>query len=375
MEQRVINGRLKGCVEEKIPLFLSGPVEGLSGWHSIRDTYEIRGVGYGNEVFNFLFNKILREKIQKQVVLPDWDSLLVLRMTLNLPQLMRDGLTYKENLNLIFGKTHDPKRREEDLKYAKEMKADWAIPLFASGKLFETEGCLMLDGARRIVAHVLRGDRKIQVHFAIKREELVEYLEPEVVAEINQEREKISWFSDYQNVPELQIRGQRTLKRYSLFDLSAIKGKRVADFGCNIGQSCLDFCYRGAKEVVGFDSQEAAITTANKIARVLKLETIRFFQVDFNDSNFDIKIDKEYPDQFDYTSFFSLYRTKELIQRDRLFEYVISKTKNKIFFEGHADPQIDTLDYYAKLFDRFKLKSRFIGYAENDIRPCFVLEK
>jgi len=115
------------------------------------------------------------------------------------------------------------------------------------------------------------------------------------------------------------------------------------------------------------------ITIAKNIKNVLGLENVEYFKVDFNSSSFNKVIDKKYPLKADYSFFLSLYRTKELTQRERLFRYCISKTKKGIFFEGHANEKIDTLEYYDWLFETFHLNYTFLGYGEENIRPLFFI--
>lgn len=367
-----------GGTEEKISMCLTGPLKAVFGWHIIRDEYEIKDIGMGNEKFDFLFNKIKKEKTGININSPDWDSLLVIKVTLNLPTLIDNSLSDDANFHLIFGEDYDNRRRKRDvLTYTKNITDEWELPLFASGRLFGTaDNAFMIDGARRIAAFTLKGIEKIDAYLIIERKELFSYLEPETISNIDCLRKSISWFPDYQDMPELNIKGQRTMKRYSLFNGSIVKDKTVIDFGCNIGQSCLRHYYNGAKEVMGIDSQGPVVDTANEICKGLKIaEKVKFFKIDFNDLDFDKQIDKIHPEQFDFSTFFSVYRTKELTQRERLFQYIIDKTKSKIFFEGHADKKIDTIDYYKVLFDKFKLQSQFLGYSENDIRPLFEVVK
>jgi len=96
--------------------------------------------------------------------------------------------------------------------------------------------------------------------------------------------------------------------------------------------------------------------------------------VDFNDPQFERKIDQMIPVPCDYAFFFSVYRTKELTQRDKLFRYILQKTTKGVFFEGHAHPKIDTIEYYEWLFDSLNVPSTFLGYSEQQIRPLFYID-
>ena len=234
----------------------------------------------------------------------------------------------------------------------------------------------MLDGSRRIAAMAIKGITKAKAYLVIEREELPSFLHPAFMEKIRSLQQGISWFPDYQTIPELGIHGERSTNRYSLLDLSPIRDKTIADFGCNIGQACLEYYYHGAREVYGFDVQKPVVDIANEISRELGIaDKVKFHCIDFNDPGFMKTIDMIHPSTFDFCSFFSVYRTKELTQREKLFEYIIRKTGRTLFFEGHADNTIDTLEYYHELFTEFGLQEEFLGYSEGHIRPLFTTTK
>jgi SAM-dependent methyltransferase len=232
----------------------------------------------------------------------------------------------------------------------------------------------MIDGSRRIAARAVRGEKSFDADLVIKKEHLASWLDQAIIKKTGELIQDVDWFKNYQNIPEIGLSGERTLKRYGLLDLSRIKGKTVADFGCNTGQSCFEFYYRGASAVWGFDVQQKVVDIANAVSNAMGTgERVKFFCVDFNDVSCFEEMDAVLPDKVDFSSFFSVYRTKELTQREKLFSYIISKTRENIFFEGHADRNIDTLEYYEELFKNNNLKSEFKGYGEEKIRPLFVL--
>ena len=117
------------------------------------------------------------------------------------------------------------------------------------------------------------------------------------------------------------------------------------------------------------------IEVARSIKDSIGLSNLKYLQVDFNSQDFDTQIDNVFPDEADYTFFFSVYRTKELTQRDRLFDYILKKTKIACYFEGHADPEIDTDEYYQNLFERFGVTGSFLGFSEDGLRPLYCLKK
>ena len=108
-----------------------------------------------------------------------------------------------------------------------------------------------------------------------------------------------------------------------------------------------------------------------KSAKQSVFPNLHYLNVDFNNIHFNKQIDEYYPHKIDFSFFLSVYRTKELSQREKLFHYIISKTNKGIFFEGHAHPKIDNREYYDWLFDCFKLKYKFLGYSEGNLRPLF----
>jgi SAM-dependent methyltransferase len=154
-------------------------------------------------------------------------------------------------------------------------------------------------------------------------------------------------------------------------DLTKCRNKIVIDFGCNLGQTCLKAYQAGAKRVVGIDSQKDTIKLAREIADILKTN-IEFYVVDFNHRYYKQKIlELLRGDRVDISFFLSMYRTKELKDRDGLFNFIISLTGEVIFFEGHADPGTDTERYYSEVFRNFPINYKFLGYTQGDSRPFY----
>ena len=148
----------------------------------------------------------------------------------------------------------------------------------------------------------------------------------------------------------------------------------MADYGCNLGQASVKAAQAGARKVIGMDSQADTISSATDIRDLLGLNTITYHVVDFNDKDFDNKIKRLFQDGTPDISFFlSVYRTKELIDRDSLFQFIIDNTKEMVFFEGHSKRNIDTVEYYTNIFSRFKLNADFLGYSQKDTRPFFLI--
>lgn len=183
---------------------------------------------------------------------------------------------------------------------------------------------------------------------------------------------RLSWFPSYQSFSEIGLKGKRDdSERYRYLDYSKCKSKTVIDFGCNLGQTCVKAHKAGARRVLGLDCQKDTIKLAIEIAELLGFQ-IEYYVVDFNDPNFKGRINEIIDNKkVDISFFLSVYRTKELKDREGLFDYIIDITKEVIFFEGHADPGIDTEDYYVDIFKKFPVEYRFFGYTQNDSRPFF----
>jgi SAM-dependent methyltransferase len=186
---------------------------------------------------------------------------------------------------------------------------------------------------------------------------------------------RLSWFPSYQTFSELGIKGRRNdTLRYVHLDFSRCRDKLVVDYGCNLGQTSFLAARSGARRVIGFDCQADAIDVAREIQDVLGIKNVEFYKVDFNEINFGDKIHEIFNGEIPDISFFlSVYRTKELRDRDGLFKFILDNTREAVFFEGHSDRSIDTIDYYRKLFERFKVNADFLGYSQGDTRPLFIV--
>ncbi len=232
----LLNVPQTGFVCQRIPMKLEGFIQSVSGWHIIRDHYEIKGLGRGNDVFCYLFNKIQDEKTHTNLISPVWDDLLVIKTGLYFPPLRDENKTNEENFDNIIGKDAIPQRKADVLLYADTITSDWAPPLFISGTVFGQKGvAYMLDGARRIVATVLRGWLSAPALLVVTKAELCGYFNQHDIEKIRERAKAVSWFPNYQAIPEVGIEGRRTGDRLKMFDLTAIKGKTIADFGVGCG--------------------------------------------------------------------------------------------------------------------------------------------
>ncbi len=185
---------------------------------------------------------------------------------------------------------------------------------------------------------------------------------------------RLSWFPSYQTFTEIGIKGKRNDSvRYRYVNFKECSNKVIVDFGCNLGQTCVKAYKAGAKRVIGLDSQKDTIKMAREISALLKTD-IEYYSIDFNGTDYQRYIlDILGNDKIDISFFLSVYRTKELKNREGLFQFIIDMTKEKIFFEGHAAPQIDTNEYYSNIFRKFPVRYSFQGYTEERARPFYVV--
>ncbi len=232
----------------------------------------------------------------------------------------------------------------------------------------------MLDGARRLSASALHHQERMPVTLLVFEEEFSNVLQESVKSGIQHHIQNLAWFQNYHSFPFLGVPGKRSLQRFKLMDTKVLKDSVIVDFGCNLGQASLKAIQCGAKEVWGIEGMPDTIKVAKEIKHIASCENLHYLHVDFNDPQFDQKIDQTITKPCDYAFFFSVYRTKELTQRDKLFRYILQKVTKGVFFEGHAHPKIDTLDYYEWLFESFNVPYTFLGFSEQQIRPLFFLD-
>jgi len=365
----------KGNTEEQLQIQVTPNHE-----YSVKSAYRFMKKYDLDYDFEQLLSIISREKLGRDIPISEnvWDNLIVINGSYSVT---KDGKTMEEikpKKAADIYRRCSPGRLRQIEEYSKQMDDSWQKPIFIHSSVFNQfsfginkNTTLILDGARRIVAGCLRGGSFKDAHILMTSE----YFGSNIIDISDIDPSALAWFPNYQTITEIGLEGKRGNKRYEYFDLSQFKDKIVFDFGCNLGQACIKIAIAGAEHVFGFESQEDTLKAANKIVDRMGIENISYHQIDFNDRDFDRKIDAIVNSDADFSCFLSVYRTKELRQRERLFQYIIDKTKDKIFFEGHADPKIDTLEYYDGLFKRFGLEYEFKGYSEGWTRPFFICAK
>lgn len=379
-----------GIIESFIDLKPAKMLSGVSSSYQALKDYAIKPFGVGLPVMEKIIRHIFQKKLKSNCSWTDdvWQNTYV--VTLDCKLVVREtGQLCSElkansfdDVSLEFAKQEGAERESHALEYAQKLKAgeDLGFPLYVSGKVLNTLGAnisdnemYMLDGARRIGASVLAHKETIKIQLLLHADELSELLSIEKCIDIQKTVADLTWFENYQSIPLVGLKGERSFKRFSLMDMDLLRDATVMDFGCNIGQACLKAASAGAKQVYGIEGMADTYRISKKIAQTIGFNNVEYANVDFNSLDFDLQIDNVYKEKVDYTFFFSVYRTKELTQRDRLFEYIINKTKKGMFFEGHAHRVIDTIDYYDWLFESFGLEYKFLGYSEDNIRPLFFL--
>jgi len=307
-----------------------------------------------------------------------WDDLVAIKATFTVKKngANVDDIESDKVSTYYAGPTIDPGRLLGIGGYAKEMDHSWPKPIFVHSSVLSKFGfavasdiAFVLNGSKRIIAGSMSQKSFSEAHLITTSEYSGAALIEPGIADAG----KLIWFPGYQKVPEAGISGWRDTTRYRYIDMSGVRDKIVIDFGCNIGQTCIKMAIAGAEHVYGLDCQADTLEVANRIISELGLSNISYHEVNFNDADFEQQIDGIVETEADVSFFLSVYRTGDLVQRDKLFEYIIAKTRGEVFFEGHASPEIDTLEYYAELFGRFGLNYEFKGYSEGSTRPFYIL--
>jgi GT2 family glycosyltransferase/Flp pilus assembly protein TadD len=369
------------------PISVSGGL--ISSYNFLKDYY-IHDFGQGLKAAETILRHILQNKLRRSFQGKDgfWSKILVLKLECEFRSALNGSFFDElkpgsvEDIHKDFAAKEGPDRIKDIYDYTKKLsnKEKVECPLYVSGAVLNFLGAeidpkmiFMMDGARRLTAAAMAHKHKINIYLLILEDEFPRLLKEAHLKKLTDQIKQLQWFDSYQTIPLVGIEGQRSLRRFELMDMSKLSGYAVMDFGCNLGQICIQAVQAGANEVFGIEGMSDTYQVACDIGSTLGFNNLNFLNVNFNNSHFDRDIDSCYPDQVDYSFFLSVYRTKELTQRDRLFYYIINKTKKGIFFEGHAHSKIDTPDYYKWLFDCFKLKYKFLGYSEGNLRPLFFL--
>ena len=360
-----------------------------SAWRDLQE-YEISNIGIGIEAVNEIFKIILQRKFNlplNKVPSEIWTRLLTVEADCELID-RSTGIPFRnfnsKKLNSILRKRMKKWsiNRIKDIELLAELDLSaMAPPLYVSARVLTAlanktlqPDVFMVDGARRLMAGAIQGLPKMLVKIIIFPEEYAVFLGPSIQKQIQKQVNSVSWFPKYQTIDTVNIQGSRSINRMCLINCLLFRDHTVLDFGCSFGQMSIAAAQSGASKVLGIEGMNDTIEVARLIKYCIGLPNLDFLQVNFNSHDFDKQINKVFPEQADYTFFLSVYRTKELTQRNKLFDYILKKTKISCFVEGHADPYIDTNEYYLKLFSDFGVQGKFLGFSEGDLRPLYSLD-
>ncbi len=268
---------------------------------------------------------------------------------------LREGVTvsnfedkYRESTTKT-GKTYDPDRMVKVVDYKTKMESKneffpYPILMFRDGELIQ------VDGARRLMAQALsKTINHSMVIVVIRRRDIKNILEPEFVQKVNQLHVTQKWFNNYQEIIELGLVGKRSYSgRFpSILDLSLLKDKTVAEFGCSNGMALFEAYYRGAYRVVGFEHVPQNVEIINMMGKRFSIP-VEAHRIDFNDPDWLDQVKRILP-EWDYSVFLSTYRTLELKDRDGLVRGMWEGSKEGMIFEGHQQA-VDTDQFYRDVF-------------------------
>ncbi len=93
-----------------------------------------------------------------------------------------------------------------------------------------------------------------------------------------------TFFEGYQKLREREVNANNLFEipaRYAL--LPDLKGLRVLDLGCGMGDDCMEYIWRGAKEVVGADISEKMLNAAKEKNSDPNITYIRMPMEDLNE--------------------------------------------------------------------------------------------
>ncbi|KKM06774.1 hypothetical protein LCGC14_1740610 [marine sediment metagenome] len=270
-------------------------------------------------------------------------------------------------------------RLKDIKKYAESIQAGEQFPPIVL--VYKEKLLFQIDGARRIMAHLLADRRIIDTIVVVHRRKIHEFIESEFKAKIQKLHSTPKWFNDYQEIIELKMSGKRAYKnRFPMLDFSILRGKTVAEFGCSNGMAILEAAYCGAKRVVGFEYVVENVKMINLIGKRLGLP-IEAHHIDFNHEDFSEQLDGILP-EYDYAVYLSVHRTKELKNRDGIVQIIWKRCKEGMIFEGHNHRHVDTDEYYQALFaklDNCSVQSLPRGVIDkpydNWYRPKYLLKR
>lgn len=231
-----------------------------------------------------------------------------------------------------------------------------------------------VDGMHRVMSALEAGITKIDTYVIVRRVDLVNYIKDGDKQQINQLGSTCTWFPRYQQIKEVGLQGQRVQEpRYTeIYDFTNLKDKVVVDFGGNLGQSAIEAYFNGAKKIYNFDYQECVVNTGRKISEILGMG-VEHNTIDFNLPTFEQDV-YNVVKEWDWTIYQAIYRTREIIDVNKSFTFIVNNTKEGMYFEGNGDAKIDTPEFYDNVFNPFKFNEiTYLGHSQ--LRPAYKIIK
>ncbi|XOU94768.1 MAG: hypothetical protein ACNFW9_01745 [Candidatus Kerfeldbacteria bacterium] len=246
--------------------------------------------------------------------------------------------------------------------------------IFKSNSNLNSNKLFQIDGMHRIMSALKANQKTFESYIIVDRNDIANLLKDDEKINITKTADKCTWFPRYQEIREAGLNGERKQdSRYSkIYNFSNLKNKSVIDFGGNIGQAAVEAFFNGATKIISFDIQKEAIDTGKIISDTLGLDIIHD-TIDFNKESFENDV-QNLAESWDWTIFQAIYRTKEIRDIKKNFDFIVNNTKEGIIFEGNADPRIDTNEYYQEIFKPYNFSSiKFLGHHQK--RPAFIIIK
>ncbi len=140
-------------------------------------------------------------------------------------------------------------------------------------------------------------------------------------------------------------------ERFSLIDLNDIQGKKIIDFGCNIGMNCQWAFNNGAIKAVGFDYTAKCI----KMAKIVN----RHFGNKCEFHTADLCKSIPYNDVFDVGFIFAIHA--HLTNQELFTKELKRLVNNVVYFESHMfKTEREMPDWLMDIFSEVK----FLGMTE-----------
>lgn len=315
----------------------------------------------------FLLNKVLKDHFTSGTV-PSLDSLAVIQTSANI----KTDRPHELSGHKLYG---------EYSKYANNFNKSCPPIVLLHPSIYgnvqpERDELYQVDGMHRVVSAIVAGVQQLETYIIVRRSDIHKLLSEISKRQISLQRDGCTWFPNYQQIKEVGLTGQRVqYPRYpDIYDFSVLAGKTVVDFGGNTGQAAVEAYFNNAARVYNMDVQKCAVDTSDKIFKILGMRNCTSHTIDFNDSNFERDVLDICPNGWDWCIFQAIYRTKEIIDIKKNFQFIVENTREGIMFEGNGEPTIDTDEFYHNIFKPFNF-SKITGRGLCQKRPVYIINK